>query len=181
MESALKDFTVKGLAGHLVRSGARVGVYLDQPLATDASPVAAPMYYASILRDMDDADNLRVRSDGEAAASEGWEALVATHSRTRDELAEALRREPPDRIVRVFAGLVMLLDDYLETRIVELLVHTDDLAVSVGLMPPAPPVASADIAIRHLVEVARLDRGDRALLMALSRRERDDHDALRVF
>ena len=72
-------------------------------------------------------------------------------------------------------------DDYLPSRICELLIHTDDLAVSLGVDPPSPPQEALDVAIGHLVDVARRTHGDRAVLIALSRRERDSVNALRVF
>jgi hypothetical protein len=75
----------------------------------------------------------------------------------------------------------MTLDEYLRTRVVELVIHGDDLASSVGLA--FGPVASdlATTAISTLVEVARVRHGDMAVLRALTRRERDSVQALRVF
>jgi hypothetical protein len=83
--------------------------------------------------------------------------------------------------MRVFGGLVMELDDYLITRICEILVHGDDLALSIGVDVPEFPRAAWDLATEHLLQVARAQHGNRAVLMAFSRRERDDVDALRVF
>jgi hypothetical protein len=60
-------------------------------------------------------------------------------------------------------------------------VHTEDLALSVGIEPPPPPDDALDIAIRHLVNVARARHGSVAVLRALTRRERDDVDAMRIF
>jgi hypothetical protein len=163
-----------------LRAGARIAVYLDAP-PPEGDPIPAPAYYFEALRAMGEAENVRVRNDGESEAAAGWEALVRRHAELAAELRERLSEEPPDRKLAVFGGYVMNLDDYLETRIVELLVHTDDLAVSAGVEPPDPPEAAAEIAIRHLVDVARLTNGDRKVLMALSRRERDEEGALRVF
>jgi hypothetical protein len=171
---------VNGLAGHLVRAGARIGVYLDQE-SPAGEPIPAPTYFASLLQEMDDSENERIRKDGETTSAAGWEALIEEHRRLGDDLKRRLAKEPPERKVKVFAGKVMLLDNYLETRIVELLVHTDDLAVSVGVTPPEIPESAADIAIGHLVEVGRSLHGNRAVLMALSRRERDEVRALRIF
>lgn len=89
--------------------------------------------------------------------------------------------ESPARLVRVFGGLVMRLDDYLQTRIVEALVHTEDLALSVGIAPPNPPGDALEIAVDHLLDVTRRRHGPAAILRALTRRELDDVAALRVF
>jgi hypothetical protein len=74
----------------------------------------------------------------------------------------------------------MRLDDYLVTRIVELAVHADDLATSVGLESSLPPAALA-MAVHSLVDVVRVRHGDLAVLRALSRRERQTPELLRVF
>lgn len=62
---------------------------------------------------------------------------------------------------------------------VELAVHLEDLALSVGVHAPAPEAALA-IAIDVLVAAARERHGDQAVLHALARRERDTNHALRV-
>ena len=74
----------------------------------------------------------------------------------------------------------MTVDEYLRTRVVELVVHADDLAASVGVAPMAPRPETGKIAIDALVDVARIRHGDLAVLRALARRERDPVGALRV-
>ena len=74
----------------------------------------------------------------------------------------------------------MTLDDYLVTRLIELVVHTDDLAVSLDVAAPPIPAAATGLVITTLVEVARIRHGDTAVLRALTRRERDAVAALRV-
>jgi hypothetical protein len=80
----------------------------------------------------------------------------------------------------VFQDLVIRLDDYLATRLVELCVHTDDLAASLELPAPQLPEPATAAAICTLVDVARIRHGDAAVLRALARRERDAVSALRV-
>jgi hypothetical protein len=63
---------------------------------------------------------------------------------------------------------------------VELVVHADDLAASVGVEPTPPQPAATAVAIDVLVGVARVRHGDMAVLRALARRERDTVRALRV-
>jgi hypothetical protein len=179
--SALELFSVKGLAGHLVRAGQAVLAYLAEPLPADAVAVDAPDYYAIVLASMDDAAHAAVRERGEANAADGLGALAAGRDKAEATLRDVLPAEPEDRLAKVFGDLVLLLDDYLVTRIVEILVHADDLAVSIGIDPPPMPRAAADLAIAHLVDVARVRHGNRAVLVALSRRERDAAQALRVF
>jgi hypothetical protein len=130
---------------------------------------------------MDVGAHADVRARGEAVAEGGPDALLALRDETAARLAQALEEETPDRLVKVFGGIVMRVDDYAVTRLVEVLVHTDDLATSIGLERPAFHAEAVRLAIRHLVDVACVRHGDWPVLVALSRRERDAVDALRVF
>lgn len=183
--SVLAEFSVRGLAGHLLRAITTVETYLDAPGPADtADVVSAARYYATALTpgpaDLDSDLNRSVRQRGlESAPGPAGELAanwVSTTGRLRDRLAE----EPEGRLVQVFGGLVLRLDEYLVTRIVELAVHGDDLALSLGTEPPALPPAATGLAIAALVEVARIRHGDHAVVRALARRERDAVEALRV-
>ncbi len=180
--SALPQFSVHGLAGHLARAAFSVEAYLDGSKPESKDPVSAAAYYAIVLdADISSPVNAGIRQRGEEQAAAGHEHLIAHLDRLSGRLRERLPREPDDRLMRVYADLTIGLDDYLVTRIIELTVHADDLAVSVGIDPPALPPAALRIAIGTLVEVARYRHGDLAVLRALSRRERDTLNALRVF
>ncbi|HWC13771.1 MAG TPA: maleylpyruvate isomerase N-terminal domain-containing protein [Actinomycetota bacterium] len=179
-ESVLTEFSVRGLAGHLVRVGWAVLDYSRHEVAGD-SPIPAEEYYRTVLAAMGAHEHLEVRVRGEEVAGADVGSLRASYHTARDGLGAFLRDADPNRLVKVFRGLVMRFEDYLQTRIVETLVHLEDLALSLGVTPPDPPRAAYDIAIDHLIRVARLTHGDRAVLTALSRRERDDLDALRIF
>lgn len=76
-------------------------------------------------------------------------------------------------------GEKLLLDEYLATRFVELPVHSEDLSLSAGSTAEAP-LAAITRAVDVLVAAARERHGDREVLHALSRRERDERSALRV-
>jgi hypothetical protein len=178
--SVLERFSVKGLAGHLVRAGEGVPAYLDAPEPA-GPPVAAAAYYSTVLAAMDASAHSDVRARGEEVAGEGPEALLARRDAVEARLQGALGGERSDRLLTVFRGVVMRLDDYAITRLVEVLVHADDLASSIGLERPRFSAVALDLAIRHLVDVARLRHGDFPVLLALARRERDGADALRVF
>ena len=77
-----------------------------------------------------------------------------------------------DRRITVFGGHVMYLDEYLVTRLVELIVHGEDLAISLGIEPPEWPGSATDLVLATLVEAAAIKHGPSALITALSRRER---------
>ena len=82
--------------------------------------------------------------------------------------------------MQVYGDLVLILDDYLVTRLIELVVHGDDLAASLAVTPPPLNAPATGLVIATLVEVARIRHGDPAVLRALTRRERDVVGALRV-
>ena len=158
-----------------------VKVYLDRE-EPDEEPISTSAYYAAAVDVTDIASPLHVavRERGEEHAAGGYEALVHQYEDELKHLKPRLAGEPEDRRIRVFKDLVLLLDDYLVTRMIELIVHSDDLAVSVGLDTPEFPPVAAGLAIDALVGVALLRHGDLAVLRALTRRERDDVEALRV-
>ena len=179
--SALREFSLRGLVGHLYRATGSVEAYLDRT-EPPGPPITTASYYhqAVDVTDIDSDLHRAVRQRGEEAAAEGHAALVQGWSDMLERLLERMEREPGSRLVEVFKGLVLSLDDYLVTRLVELVVHVDDIAASVDLPEPVLPEEAYDAAITCLVDVARLRQGDLAVIRALARRERDAVEALRV-
>jgi hypothetical protein len=95
------------------------------------------------------------------------------HRRTAG-LEKQLRAGKIDRPVAVFAGLVIRLNDYLVTRIVEQVVHLDDLARSVGRERWS--IAGADqLVLAVAVEVGLLRRGSAAMIRAMYRNGFTEH------
>ena len=183
--SALTAFSVRGLAGHLLRAMTSVEGYLEEPEPEAGRPtISAAAYYASVLgvatTNINDDLHRAVRQRGEEAAGNAPGELAGRWAETVTRLRGRLATEPAGRLVKVYGGLVLDLDDYLVTRLVELVVHGDDLAVSLGVAPPRLDPDATGLVIETLVEVARLRHGDTAVLSALTRRERDSVDALRV-
>jgi len=183
-DSVLREFTVRGLAGHLARAGTLVEAYLDAgfPAETRDVPDAAEYYLiAALSSDVDDPMNASIRERGESVAEGGHAALVEMVRTARARLEVRLAAEPADTPIAVIGGMVLPLDEYLVTRIVELTTHTDDLAVSVGIPTPEPDPAAATLVTHCLVTLARRRHGDLAVLRALTRRERDAAEVLRAF
>lgn len=177
--SVLEEQTVGSLAGHLARGGVWVvRDYLDAGLPDgEVAFETAAAYFSGIGKGLDPAAHQAVRDRGAAVAATGHGTVVADLHSALDELRTRLHDEPTDRRVAVYAGLVMRLDDYLWTRIVEQVVHLDDLARSLDITPwPTSPDAAA-IAISCGAEVGRRRYGDAAMIRALYR---DDASALPV-
>jgi len=180
-DSVLRQFSVAALAGHLARGITTVESYLDGPEPGEAG-LSAARYFHTVIRsaDADDPANQAIRTRGAEAAAGGPAALAGDARAALGRLSSRLAGEGAGRRLRVAGGLVMTLDEYLRTRIVELAVHADDLAASLGVELPPPSPATGQIAIDVLVGVARIRHGDMAVLPALARRERDPVGALRV-
>lgn len=178
--SALEAWTVGGLAGHLGRAVLTVPRYLDADRpAPGSEPVDAAGYVLAAIDDDDlDVDSDRytaIRSRGDEEAAPGPAHVAATVeqalARLRPALGRGPGRLPESRLVAVLDGIPMTLDDYLSTRVVELVVHMDDLGVSVG-QQPAVPAQSLAVATAVVVDVARRRRGDLVVLRTMARRER---------
>jgi hypothetical protein len=179
--SVLPKLTVRGLAGHLARSVVTVSDYLAAPPPKGVPALTAAAYFAATFPDDDiDSDvNVAVRTRGEEQAADGRDALLERLDALLAQLTEQLPLEPAARSMRVIGDRLILLDEYLRTRLVELALHIDDLCLSVHI--GTPDIPGSEVAIRTLVDVARLHHGDAAVLRALGRRERDDDNVLRVF
>jgi hypothetical protein len=167
--SVLEEQPVSGLAGHMARGIWIVGEYLA------AGPPAGPpnfnsaAEYFSVLCDAASEDTHRANWVREAElVPVGHDQLVATLATRLEGLREELRRSSGDRLVAVFARLVIRLNDYLVTRIVEQVVHLDDLARSVG-RDPWPTPAADELVIAVGAEVGLRRRGATAMLRALYR------------
>lgn len=177
--SVLEGYEIGGLAGHLARAVLTAHWYLDMP-EPDPPTISAAEYYAAHTPAAVDADReVQIRARGSETAKGGWARLYLDVGRAADHLESRLAAEPAEHRIPVL-GRAILLEEYLKTRIVELVVHVDDLARSVGVATPPLPIEASHVAIEVLVDAARVRHGERAVLHALTRRELDKADALRV-
>jgi hypothetical protein len=169
--SALARMTVGDLAGHVFLVLRRVDKHLDATVAPDA-PRDRGWSFPRVDReaDLDLVVHVGVRGAGQHVAAWGSADVVAA---CRDRLVTLEQRLPAEAPPHVMLGpLAIPFGDYLGSRIVEVLVHADDLAVSVGRELPAPPPEAVDVALGYLLTAARDVHGDLAMLRAFTRRER---------
>lgn len=169
--SVLEGQTVGSLASHLARGAVWVVAdYLDagDPAGDIDFPTAAS-YFATIADELTDADHAAIRGRGATIAAEGPEPMLDRLATRLEQLRLRLPAEPADRRVAVYAGKIMHLDDYLWTRIVEQVVHLDDLARSLEIEPwPNPPDAAA-LVVSCGAEVGRRRHGEAAMIRTLYR------------
>jgi len=173
--SALAEMTVGALAGHLARQIFAVPRLLALP-ATDEPPISILGHYARAAwlgAALQDQANVSIRDESATEAADGPAGLAARAAAVSAGLREQLAAEPADRIVLIPWGpWTLTLDDMLRTRILEIAVHCDDLACSVGLAQLELPDAVTDIAVALLAKLAVRRHGAAAVLRALSRSER---------
>lgn len=181
--SVLEGQTVASLVGHLARGSVWVVEdYLSaEPAAVGPVDIeTAAGYFAIVVDRLTPQDHLRIRDRGAAVADVGHGAVVDRLVGAIDRLADRLPAEPVDRLITVYDGLVMPLDAYLWTRIVEQVVHLDDLARSLGReVWPNPPDADA-LVLACAVEIGRRRFGGPAMVRALFRSGADGEAELPV-
>ncbi len=169
--SVLEDQTVGGLAGHLARGGVFVvGTYLEADVP-DGPPTfdRAATYFAGLMGSASPADHQAIRDRGAALAEGGPEHLVSFLRSRLDRLRVHLVETDPHGLIQVAQGSVMHLDHYLTTRVVEQVVHLDDLARSVERSLPMLPPEAYDVAISVGLDLAELRSGAPAVVRALYR------------
>lgn len=173
--SALPRMSVGALASHLTGQVTFVARVLDGPPATE--PVIPLLdYYARagwIGTSLDGPFNLRIQRGEEKAAADGPGAMI---DRARQALAEVEARLPdaPGHPIHlpVWGDWSITLDNFVTSRLMELVVHSDDLAVSVDLPTPQFPQEAADTVVVLLARLAAQRHGIVPVLRALSRAER---------
>ncbi len=173
--SALAGWAVGGLAAHLLGQVFSV----TSALATSAGqtePVPLMQHYQQVPwrgAPLDEPANADIRAGGDEAAELGPHPLVQRARSDLAELAVVLASSAPDRLVQVpWRGWALTLDDFLTTRLMEIAVHSDDLAVSVGVETPALPEDVSRVVRHLLVDLAAQRHGETTVLRALSRAER---------
>ncbi len=181
--SALEGYTVGGIVAHVNAAIGWTVRLLELPVPLDVRPMSRADFLGFChslkigpagagrhpLHDV-------LRDQFEQAARKGMESTRDKFLGLTERLAERLEGESGERAVdlRPTAPLVLRIGDWMPSRIVELVVHGDDLATSVGIDPPPVPDAAAAVTIDHLMATARAAHGDLAVIRALARRERAD-------
>jgi hypothetical protein len=185
--SALLEYRTSALAGHLVECAAvRVINGLDAPAPTQVEPLSTTAFWVWGLNlpgwdDHYSEVHVWLREAGQQQVAGGYRAFLEDFDRIIHVLTDRLQTAPDDRLLSILGGQVVTrLDEYLKSRVIECVVHIDDLAASAGLPTPIMPGSAMRVTIYELIEIARAHRGDLAIVRALSRRERDSINALRV-
>lgn len=170
--SALEDFTVGGLAVHL----ASQIFHIPQAQPAIGAPISLMENFARaswVGTDASHEINVGIRRRSEAESAAGVQPLINRAIDTLAEVESIIASAPADLVLHMpWTGWDLTLDDFLTTRLLELVVHSDDLAVSVNLPPPAVPASAATVVVDVLSRLAVRRHGATAVIRALSRSER---------
>lgn len=175
--SALPSMSVGALAAHLGSQvlAVRAAVTAGEGV-TDQAPVGLSEHYRRVPwvgAALDHPANRAIIADAAEASAPGHDALVRELTEALEDLRVALDAPELPRAVRMPRWQWSLsFEDWLLTRVLELVVHSDDLAVSVEVEPPALPEPALGPVLALLVELSLRRHGQAAVVRALSRQER---------
>jgi len=176
--SALAEWSVGGLAAHLANQVPTAVRLLSAPPGPDPIPDPIPLeeHYARaawVTASLDDEVNWGIRATGDEQAAAGLPALLAGVGEARAALPGLLADVPADRPVLIpWQGWSLVRDDFLTTRMMEVVVHGEDLAASTGISAPLLPTDVLDPVLRLLTRLAVRRHGQAAVVAALTRSER---------
>jgi len=177
-ESACAGMTVGGLTHHLVRQAVVLTELLGAPPSGETIPLLEHYEQAPWVKGgHDDPANVAVRTRSDEQAAVGVEAVLAEARAALDRLPELLAApRDPDAVLIPWQGWALTVDDLVTTRLMETVVHSDDLAASVGLPTPEFPEPALTPVLGLLAGVAVRRHGQVAVVRALSRPQRAPED-----
>ncbi len=176
-ESVLPGMTVGGLTRHLVSQLECAAEFLRiQPPPSHAPVVSLTELYDRtdwFTAPVDAAENTSIRDDFNAMAAGEQPHSVAILKQARADLPAAIAGAGPTTYVP-WQDCSLSTDDFLVVRMMELVVHADDLAASVGQPPPDFDDDIGHPVLALLAVLSAQQHGPVRAVRALSRAERSD-------
>jgi hypothetical protein len=174
-ESACAGMTVGGLAFHLAAQAGNA-VRLMSAAPSDGSPIPVEEHYrraAWVHTGLDEEVNVGIRTSANDEAGGGFDELCAKVATDLDALPGVLAAtSATDPVLIPWQGWALTAHDLLVTRLMEMLVHSDDLAASLDVPTPQFPDEAVRLVLGLLTGVAVERHGQTALVRALSRPQR---------
>lgn len=172
--SALPEWSVGGLVAHLASQPPTVARLLGTEPAAEA--ISLDEHYARSLwvsAAVDDDINVSIRASSDEQAADGRDEVLARLLEAREALPALLEAQAADRAVLIpWTGWALRRDDFLTGRMMEIVVHGEDVAASVGFTAPTLPDEVLAPVVALLARLAARRHGQGALVSALSRSER---------
>jgi hypothetical protein len=172
--SALPGLTIGGLTRHLVSQPECAVEFLTTPGPADAEVVSLAACYARsdwFHAPIDHEANTSIAADFDAMAAGGQPHSVAILAESLAALPDAVAGAEPTTYVP-WQDCRLALDDFLVVRLLEVVVHADDLAASIGASTPAYDDEVLHPVLALLAVLGQQRRGQDAVLRGLSRAER---------
>lgn len=173
--SALAEMAVGALADHLggqVLSGAR-GL-TDPSWSARGEAVSLVEHYRRSVwvgASVDSEANVGIRESAAASAAAGPETVVARVQAARDSLSP-WPEDAPETMSMPHWEWSMTTDDFLTTRMMEMVVHADDLCAGLEVETPVFPPTVTGPVYALLLAIAEDQHGQAAVTRALTRQER---------
>jgi hypothetical protein len=174
LPSALPAMSVGALACHLGRQVVRAAELLPTPADVPTlESVDAHYHRAAWVMSISPDDPANDRGADDAEAAVGAAALADRSARALEAVRRLLAAGTVGDVVPIpWQGWSLRRDDFLLTRMLEIVVHSDDLALSVGVSMPEFPAEVFAPVCDLLVRLAVRRHGQSAVISTLTRRER---------
>lgn len=174
-ESSCAGMSVGALTWHLVDQPRRIVEVLSAP-STDDAPITLDQHYAEaawIQQDLDGPANTGVRTANEERAETGDQAAAVAAARTARAALDAALAGAGATVRIPWTGRTIGTDDFLVSRLMEIVVHSDDLAASLDDVPvPQFPAEALQPVVTLLTDLALRRHGQDALVRTFARPQR---------
>jgi len=172
--SALPEWSVGGLAGHLAGQVIHTVHRFEEEPGSDPIPLDEHYRRAAwVTAEVGDEVSVGIRDGGDRTAADGVDVLLDQLRDAQLRLPGLLEATDADRAVLIpWQGWALRRDDFLVTRMMEITVHSDDLAASVGVTAPELPDEVLGPVFGLLTRLAVRRHGQSAVVAALTRAER---------
>ncbi|MBX3285270.1 MAG: maleylpyruvate isomerase N-terminal domain-containing protein [Actinobacteria bacterium] len=151
-QPGLGEWNVRELVAHTDRVFKTLLDYSEGDVKDPTEIYSAAAYFRIVLAEQTPHVHIAARAKREAAETDGWVSATDDLAARAGALVE---RSAPDLPMHLMVG-EMQLDQYLATRVVELVVHGLDLSRALAL-PTSAPVESARVALTVLLDLASGD------------------------
>ncbi|GAB2623635.1 maleylpyruvate isomerase N-terminal domain-containing protein [Pseudactinotalea suaedae] len=175
-ESVLPGMTVGGLTRHLVSQPECAVEFLGIEFPADRVQPLSLLAYADQLdwldAPLDAPENTSISTDFNAMAAAGVAESIAVLEAASAALGPAIAAAGPTTFVP-WQGCALATEDFLAVRLLEIVVHADDLASSVGLLTPDFSAAVTGPVVQLLGALALRRRHPMDVVRVLARAERE--------
>lgn len=147
--AALGEWSIRELVAHTNRAYKTLLEYAEGDVK-DGHPIySAAAYFRTVLREETPHVHIAARAKREAGDAADW---VSATDELADRAEKLVAGLAPDHPMHLMVG-EMHLDQYLATRVVELVLHGLDLAAAIDL-PTSAPAPAARVALTVLLDLA---------------------------